>query len=114
MTKTKLAIALCGLVLLGGSAAMAQGNGGYDKPDRAALHEKMKAKRIAMRQERLAKFDTNKDGKLDDNERAVMRKERRAEVFSKLDADGNGVITKSEFEQAKFGFGRHRKHNRGL
>lgn len=44
----------------------------------------------------LDQYDTNKDGKLDEAERAAMRADR----FKRLDGNGDGKITKAEFPQA--------------
>lgn len=49
-----------------------------------------------MFQELLNKYDTNKDGKLDDKERAAIR----ADHFKKLDKDGDGKISRAEFPAA--------------
>ncbi len=49
-----------------------------------------------MFQEMLDKYDTNKDGKLDDKERAAIR----ADHFKKLDKDGDGKVTRAEFPAA--------------
>ena len=111
LTKTKLAIVMCG-VLTGGVAA-AQGTGPKD-PERAEHHAERKAKRIAMRQKMLERFDTNKDGKLDDNERLVAKQTKMAELFKRLDTDGNGSISLAELQNAKLGFGFGRgKHGHG-
>ncbi|MFV3077373.1 EF-hand domain-containing protein [Niveispirillum fermenti] len=48
------------------------------------------------RQELLAKYDTNKDGKLDEQERAAIR----ADQFRKLDSAGKGQMTLAEFSTA--------------
>lgn len=44
----------------------------------------------------LTEMDTNKDGKLEKSE----VKGRLANDFSKIDSDGDGYITQTEFEQA--------------
>lgn len=49
-----------------------------------------------MMREMLAKFDTNKDGKLDADERTAVR----AEHFKRLDGNGDGKVTKAEFPAA--------------
>ena len=46
-----------------------------------------------------AKMDANKDGKLDTSDRAAQRAERQAKRFTSLDADGNGSISKAEWDQ---------------
>lgn len=46
-----------------------------------------------------AKMDENKDGKLDATDRAAQRAERQAKQFASLDADGNGSISKAEWDQ---------------
>lgn len=46
-----------------------------------------------------AKMDANKDGKLDATDRAAQRAERQAKTFASLDADGNGSISKAEWDK---------------
>jgi hypothetical protein len=80
-----------GLIMAGPTAALAQGNpSGADADARKARH-----------QQRIAAYDKNKDGKLDDAERAALRRDRMAERFAKLDADRNGSISWAEFEKAR-------------
>lgn len=50
----------------------------------------------ALRADLLAKYDKNKDGKLDDAERAAMK----ADHFKALDKDGDGKVKRSEFPAA--------------
>jgi hypothetical protein len=64
-----------------------------DRPDRKAMKEK---------------FDTNKDGQLDDAERAEMkaafqarRAERLEKKFAQLDTNNDGVLSKAEFQEMK-------------
>jgi hypothetical protein len=56
----------------------------------------------------LAKYDTNRDGKLDDQEREAMRVDFATKRFEKLDTNGDGQISKDEFlAGAKGGMGFH-------
>lgn len=48
------------------------------------------------RAEMLAKYDANKDGKLDDTERATIK----ADHFKKLDKDGDGKVKRADFPAA--------------
>ena len=119
MTKTKLALVLCGCLISGVAAAApmkwdANRDGTVDAAEKAQRHEQMKAKRLEMKQKMLLKFDANKDGKLDQTERTVMADERASDAFKRLDADGNGVLTLAEFKQGKkFGKGHGRHMRRG-
>ena len=118
MTKMKLALVLCGC-LLGGVAVAApkwdaNGDGTVSAEEKAEKREVMKAKRIEMKAQMLAKFDTNKDGKLDQTERAIMKDERATQAFKRLDADGNGSISLTEFKAGKqFQRGHHFGGRRG-
>ena len=60
-------------------------------------------KHAAFRDEKLAKFDLNKDGKLDESERAAMRasmkakwQEKRAERVARYDLNKDGVLDEGE------------------
>jgi len=86
LTKMKLALALCGSLVAGaGGIALAHGPGEGGK---AAM---------------LQKYDTNGDGKLDDQERAAMRTDlkakweaKRAEVLAKYDTNKDGKLDDQE------------------
>ena len=112
ITKKKIGFAALLVALAtAGSIATAQPSGDDDRDknaDRKAMHEQRK-------QEMLAKYDTNKDGKLDENERAVMRDDMMTARFAKLDTDGNGQISLAEFKAgAKLmkGHGHHHRFGR--
>jgi len=132
LTKMKIAIVLVGSLVVGGVAA-AQGlghgrgqmiekfdsnkDGKLDANEKAAMKTAFDAKRAEMKKEMLTKFDTNKDGKVDDGERAVARDARMTETFKKLDTDGNGQISITEFKAGKLGkqgrAGHRGMHHRG-
>ena len=99
-TKTKLALALTGSLLLG-AVGIAAANGHGDKADFAQKKAEI-----------LAKYDTNHDGKLDAQERAVMREERTTEAFKKMDTDGSGQISLDEFKAARGKMFEHARHMR--
>lgn len=69
----------------------------------------------ARRAQRIAKYDANRNGKLDPNERAIAKRERAAKIFAKLDKDRNGVLSLDEFAAARAGKGMHPRgmHRRG-
>ena len=84
LTKLKLALALCGS-LAGGVAVAGGFHGG------------------APRAEILQKYDTNKDGKLDDAEKAAMKadfkaqhEQRKAEMLAKFDTNKDGKLDDAE------------------
>jgi hypothetical protein len=131
LTKMKVALALCGTLLVGGLAAAqgfgggsgkagvmqkydANGDGKLDDAERAKLHADMKVKREAMKADMLAKYDINKDGKLDKTERAVMKNERAEIAFKKADTNNDGQLSLDEFKQLRQhngqGRGGHRHH----
>jgi Ca2+-binding EF-hand superfamily protein len=117
MKKIKLALVLGGC-LLGGVAAAAprwdaNGDGSVSPEERAQHHEQMKAKRQEMHAKMLERFDTNKDGKLDDSERAVMKDTLATEAFKRLDTNGDGQLSLAEFKAGKQFFGHHHGARRG-
>jgi hypothetical protein len=90
MTKIKLALVMS-IGLLGSVTGIAAANGAFagDGGPRKA--------------EILAKYDTNGDGKLDDNERAAMRADfkakrqaRKAEMLAKYDTNKDGKLEPNE------------------
>jgi len=116
LTKMKVALALCGSILVGGvGLAAAQGFGGgpdkatimqkydangdgkLDAGEKAKLHADMKAKREAKKAEMLAKYDINK--------------ERAQEAFKKADSNGDGQLSLDEFKAMKQHQGM--RHGRG-
>lgn len=73
------------------------------------------ADRKAHKQQKLDEFDRNDDGKLDDAERARMHEAMIDRRFDKMDADGNGSISRAELAahmKAK-GFGKHKGKGKG-
>lgn len=50
--------------------------------------------------EMLEKFDTNKDGKLDKDERKAAFEARKAEMIKKFDKDGDGKLNEDERKAA--------------
>ncbi|PZQ22364.1 MAG: hypothetical protein DI569_08650 [Sphingopyxis macrogoltabida] len=49
--------------------------------------------------EMFARLDANKDGKVDQADRAARHAERQAKMFERLDTDKNGSISKAEWDQ---------------
>jgi len=138
LTKTKMVLAVCAAMVAGGvglaaaqsAPADAGGTGGgfrakmmqkYDSNgdgklepnERAAMRADFMAKREARHEKMLAKWDTNHDGKLEPNERQAMLEARAEKSFKRLDANGDGVLSFEEFQQAKL-FHPHRGMFRGM
>ncbi len=112
LTKMKIALALCGSLLVGG-VGIAAAQGVNNTPDAQAKHQ---AKRSEMKEKMLAKYDINKDGKLDKAERAAMKNERAEEAFKKADTNGDGKLSIEEFKTLRQHQGRHggfRHHHKG-
>lgn len=61
----------------------------------------------------LEKYDTNKDGKLDETERAAMREARHQEMLDEFDADGDGTLNEAEKAKAREARDAKRKERRG-
>jgi len=89
LNKTRIALALAGSLIVGvAGVAMAHPGSGEGSGDKAAL---------------LQKYDTNKDGKLDDQERSVMRadfeakrSEMKAQMLAKYDTNKDGKLDDAE------------------
>jgi len=117
LTKMKLFV-LC--AALAGGVGIAAAQTAPSTPDaQTQKSEKWAAKKAEM----LAKYDTNKDGKLDEQERAAMREAKAIERFEKMDTNKDGQVSLDEFKafakskhghHARGGRGRHRGGNRTL
>ncbi len=89
----KMGVVLAASLAIGGVAFAGMGEGG----DRGERRAKM-----------LERFDTNRDGQLDEAERSQMKAARAEARFKKLDTDGNGSLSLEEFKQ-----GAHMRGERG-
>ncbi|AEG50247.1 EF hand repeat-containing protein [Sphingobium chlorophenolicum L-1] len=69
-----------------------------------------KAELTAALETRFARLDANKDGKLDQADRDMLRQQRLDKRFAALDTDKNGQISKAEFAAGHQG--RDGKHDR--
>lgn len=78
--------------------ADADGNGSLSADEMMAMGQKRKSDRAARMIERL---DANSDGEVSEEELAQHRGKRGQDGFSRMDADGDGAVTKAEFEDAK-------------
>jgi hypothetical protein len=89
ITGAALLMAFAGTALAHGGRG-GKGDGGAPTAEEKAQHEQRRA-------EMTAKYDTNKDGKLDDAERAKLHADMAKERFTRLDANGDGVLSLDEF-----------------
>lgn len=97
MKKITIAASLA-LLATAGTAALAahhMGDGKDPMGDKTITRAEMQQHSAEM----FAKFDVNKDGKLDAADRAA----HHGEMFDKLDADKNGAISRDEFAAHKPG-----------
>ena len=118
MTKMKLALVLGGSLIAGVAAAAprwdANGDGTVDAQEKTQKIEAMKEHRKEMKEKMLARFDTNKDGKLDQAERQVMGDTLATEAFKRLDTNNDGQLSLTEFKAGKQFFGHHGRRGHGL
>jgi Ca2+-binding EF-hand superfamily protein len=111
--KRKLIIGgLAALTLTAGGAALAQQAPQYPQdPPRHARGDKdgdgriSRAEFVEGRIARLTAADANRDGTVTPEEMRAAGEARRAEaadrMFARLDADGNGAVTRAEFDAAR-------------
>jgi len=79
ITAVTVALATAGFAF--GEPPKGKGERGGDRPAPAEI---------------LEKFDTNKDGKLDKDERKAAFEARKAEMIKKFDKDGDGKLSEDE------------------
>jgi len=126
LTKLKLAVLLSAPLVAGAATyAVAQAqppkpveklesDGKLDDAERAKLKEAFAEKRAARKAEALAKFDANRDGKLDASEQATMRDAKLTDRFQKMDTNRDGKLSLDEFKAgAPQGMHRHGRHGHG-
>lgn len=95
MKKLALGLTAATALALAGAAAIAQP---APKPtDMMGDKTVTRAEAQAMAADMFAKMDDNKDGKLDQADREARRAEHQTQMFSELDADKNGAISRDEF-----------------
>ena len=95
LRRFKIAVIAASL-FVGGTALADRGKGSGHGPDTI---DGKRGDSGARRAKRMAKFDANKDGKLDQNERAAMTKAK----FARLDKNHDGVLS---FDEAQHMLGR--------
>ena len=77
----------------------ANGDGQIDSAEQEAMKSQIRDKFNKMQGQILKRFDTNKDGKLDETEKADMQKkmaDRKAKVLEKFDTDKDGKLSEEE------------------
>ncbi len=94
--KKLIAISGLGALALVGGIAVAQPGG---QRDTAAPMTRADA--AARADARFDRMDADKDGKLTPQDRVVRGKERADRMFAALDADGNGQISRAEFDAGR-------------
>lgn len=109
MKKLALGISAAALVCAGAAVAAdrsdrghgmdADGNGVTTRTEVQASAAKM-----------FAMMDANKDGRIDESDRTLRQTQRRDEMFARLDTDGNGAISKAEFNAMSAMHGKRGDH----
>lgn len=101
MTMQKVSLAISAAALAIGGIAYAQTQMEHPKFDADGDGIVTRAEEQAAATAMFAKFDVNKDGKLDKTDRDAHRQQMRTEMFSRMDADNNGSISQDEFMKGK-------------
>lgn len=92
-----MAMLMAGGVAIAAPGGMARGPMGGDANQDGTL---TKGEVTAHVEQRFAERDANKDGKITQEDRALQRQARQDARFKQLDADGNGQISRAEFDAA--------------
>ncbi len=99
-----LSAAAIALVAAGGVAAQSPSNTVQSeqraRPDANGDGNLTRAEATAHATARFARMDANDDGRLTTADRAAARERRRDEMFAGMDADGNGAVTRAEYDAA--------------
>ncbi len=104
LKKYKLALATT-LAFVAGTAGLAAAHPRIGPEDKQAMHEDKKA-------ERLARFDANRDGKLDKTEKEAAHAAHAAAKFALLDKNRDGKLTLDEFTAGMKHGARHGRRGR--
>ncbi|MCX7864901.1 MAG: EF-hand domain-containing protein [Novosphingobium sp.] len=70
---------------------------GFPKPDSNGDGVVTRSEAQAHAAAMFARLDANKDGQIDEADRAMLREQMRSRMFARLDADNNGSISRAEF-----------------
>ena len=93
----KISLLTLGAALIAAPVLAAPGPGA--KGDTDANGTLTRAEAQAHATEMFARMDANKDGKLDQADRAAKRAEMQAKAFERFDANKDGSISKAEWDQ---------------
>lgn len=102
--------------MLLGTAALAQNasqNRGRHNPDANSDGIVTRAEATAAATARFAQLDVNGDGRLTSEDRAAGQERRRGEAFGRIDSDGNGAISRTEWDAHGAQMATHRSERRG-
>lgn len=77
----------------------ANGDGSLDKAELDKAHEHHRAGRRERGAERFEESDTNGDGAIDLAEAKAAAEKRAEQMFGKMDADGDGKLTREEMNR---------------
>ncbi|MEQ1724661.1 MAG: hypothetical protein ABL882_01890 [Sphingopyxis sp.] len=98
-----------------GTAALAQNvpqNHGRHSPDANGDGTITRAEANAAAEARFARMDANGDGRLTSEDRAAGQERRRGEIFGRIDGDGNGNISRAEWDAHAAQMAAHRSERR--
>ncbi|PEQ14156.1 hypothetical protein B2G71_00635 [Novosphingobium sp. PC22D] len=101
-----LTIGAAAIALATAGTAMAAQDNARPAPGRDRTVTQAEA--VAQADAMFTRMDVNKDGKLDQSDRAAAMQQRKEKMFAGLDSDGNGSISREEFMSQDHS-GRHGK-----
>lgn len=108
---SKFSLGLSAVLLAGSAVGVAQMHQ-RQNPDANGDGNITRAEATAAAETHFARMDANGDGRLTSDDRAAGQQRRHAEAFARVDSDGNGAISRAEWDAHGTQMATHRAERR--